>query len=262
MSPPLVVEMLHPDGTFLDGPILGRGRTGIVVRRDKTALKLPLKYRVPSGSEAQINLFNTYAEISWESLQDEKKVYRRLGSIPGVVPCIDLSGDGIQMALMENGDLHDYLTRNRPTKQTQLSWFREMARGLIHIHDRCVIVADIASRNFLLDADLSVKYSDFTESTILPLGTDMEAADDSGFSIYTDIGDLGAVMYEVVTGNPCKFDLFKGQPSGPARAAWPQREDLPITTDIWLGSVIEKCWTKGDLQNARDLLAALDSETL
>jgi hypothetical protein len=42
-----------------------------------------------------------------------------------------------------------------------------MAHTLIHIHDLCVIVVDIATRNFLLAADLSVKFSDFTESSIL-----------------------------------------------------------------------------------------------
>lgn len=137
-----------------------------------------------------------------------------------------------------------------------------MAHTLIHIHDLCVIVADIATRNFLLAADLSVKFSDFTESSILPLGTNMQNTDDAGYSIYTDIGQLGAVMYGVITGKPCDFDLFKNQPAGPATAAWPQREDLPSTQNIWLGSIIETCWTRGAFQNARELSEALDSIAL
>lgn len=137
-----------------------------------------------------------------------------------------------------------------------------MAHNLIHMHDRCVLVADIAARNFFLAADLSVKFSDFTESSVLPLGTKMQIADDAGYSIYTDIGHLGAVMYEVVTGKECDFDLFKNQPAGPATAAWPRREDLPSTQNTWLGSVIETCWTKGGFQNARKLSEALNSIAL
>ena len=68
---------------------------------------------------------------------------------------------------------------------------------------------------------MSVKFSDFTESSLLELDCDMQEADDNGYSIYTDIGQLAAVMYEIITGDKCVFDLFKGQPQGPATAAWP-----------------------------------------
>jgi len=38
----------------------------------------------------------------------------------------------------------------------------------------------------------------------------METADDHGYSIYTDIGEFGAVFYRVATGKACEFNLFKG----------------------------------------------------
>ena len=136
-----------------------------------------------------------------------------------------------------------------------------MAETLASIHDRRVIVADIRARNFLLAKDMSVKFSDFTESSLLELDCDMQEADGNGYSIYTDIGQLGAVMYEVTTGEKCVFDLFKGQPLGPANAAWPRREHLPSTQEIRLGSIIEKCWTKGAFRSCRELSAALDSAT-
>jgi len=63
-----------------------------------------------------------------------------------------------------------------------------MAYTLIYIYNLCVIVADIATQNFLLATDLSVKFLDFTESSILPFSTNMQATDNAGYLIYTDIG--------------------------------------------------------------------------
>ena len=254
--------MLHPDGTPLQGPVLGFGRTGVVVQRECHAVKFPLKHGTAGISQDLKERLEIDADIAYESIEREKEVYRRLGSYDGIVSCFDLSGAGIEMALMAHGNLHDYLRQNTISNSIRLTWFQDMARTLVYIHDRRVIVADIATRNFLLDSNLSVKISDFTESSILPLTVNMQIVDDFGDSIFTDIGQLGAVMYEVITGKACKFDLFKNQPSGPATATWPDREDLPSTENIWLGYIIETCWKKGALRNTSELLAALDSVTL
>lgn len=114
---------------------------------------------------------------------------------------------------------------------------------------------------FSLPTTSPLSFPDFTESTILPLDTDIETVDDNGYSIYTDIGQLGAVMYEIITGRHCDFDLFKDQRSGPAQAIWPKREDLPSTHGLWLGSIIEACWTK-TFKSAHELSVILDSITL
>ncbi|PKY09321.1 hypothetical protein P168DRAFT_315332 [Aspergillus campestris IBT 28561] len=137
-----------------------------------------------------------------------------------------------------------------------------MARALARIHDRRVLVVDIASRNFLLDSDLLISFCDFTEFTILPLDTCMETADDGGYSVQTDIGQLGAVMYEVIVGDKCKFDIWKSAPPDATRGVWPPREDLPRTNDIWLGSIIEKCWTRGSFISAYDLCNELEAVEL
>lgn len=132
-----------------------------------------------------------------------------------------------------------------------------MARTLAYIHDKRVLIADIASRNFLVDSDLSLKICDFSEASLLPLDTDMETADDNGFTTRIDIGLLGAVIYEVVTGNKCDVDLFKENAPSDGRAYWPKREFLPCTRDIWLGWIVEGCWN-GEFCDARSLLRELD----
>ncbi|EKV12379.1 Serine/threonine-protein kinase HT1, putative [Penicillium digitatum PHI26] len=163
---------------------------------------------------------------------------------------------------MANGNLRTYLETNQPPQQLQLSWFREMARTLEYIHDQRVLVADIASRNFLLDSDMTIKFCDFSEASLLPLDTDIDTVDDNGYTTRIDLGFLGAVIYEVVTGQKCEIDLFKDNPPTDGRATWPRREFLPSTENVWLGSIIEDCWVDGGFPNARSLLRALDSIAL
>ncbi|EGC43869.1 conserved hypothetical protein [Histoplasma capsulatum var. duboisii H88] len=114
-------------------------------------------------------------------------VYRSIGGCDGVVPCISISDTTIELAPMEKGHLRTYLEHNRPPKSLQLSWFREIRRGL------AIAISSLLS-------DLSIWFCDFTMSSVLPLDTNIKAADDNGYSAQTDIGLLGAVIYEVVTG--------------------------------------------------------------
>jgi len=61
------------------------------------------------------------ADIADESIEREIEVYRRLGNFDVIVSCLDLSGVGIQMALMTNGNLRDYLKQHSIPKTTQLT---------------------------------------------------------------------------------------------------------------------------------------------
>lgn len=233
--------------------ILGYGGTGLVVLKNDTAVKIPLKW-VNTSTQDDVN-------SNLEVLLREQQVYRRLGTTcEGVVPYVSLTETATHLAWMKNGDLQTYLTQNRVSKPLQLSWFRQMAHALAYIHGRSVLVADIASRNFLLDTDLSVKFCDFNQSSLMSFDTDMENLDEDGYSIHTDIGQLGTVFYEVIVGERPKFDLFQ-QPDA-TQATWPLRESLPSTDGLWLGLIIEKCWTKGAFQNAGCLAEALDSVVL
>lgn len=247
MTPSHHIELI---GSFSPDQILGIGRTGLVVRQGQFAVKLPLRWSTSSDEEVEANI---------ESLQHEQTIYQRLDRCDGVVPFLGCSATATKLRLMENGDLRSYLSQNKPSKTLQLSWFRSMAHILSQIHDRRIIVADIATRNFLLDADFKVKICDFTESMLMSPDTHMETADWAGYSIHTDIGQLGAVMYEVVVGEKCEFDIFKDLPLELSSGTWPRREDLPSTEGLWLGPIIERCWTKGAFASAHDLWKELDS---
>ena len=86
----------------------------------------------------------------------------------------------------------------------------------------------------------------------------METADDGGYTVSVDIGLLGIVMYEIVTGTRCGIDLYKDNDPRDGRAYWPSRSYLPSTENLWLGGIIEDCWT-GGFQDARSLWQALEA---
>jgi serine/threonine protein kinase len=235
---------------ILEEDLLGYGRSGVVILKDGVAVKLPLRYPYTSDAEVDENI---------AVIQREQRVYERLGNCDGVVPYISFCETATVLTFMTNGDLRSYSSREKPSRSLQLSWFRQMASALSRIHNRSVIVADIACRNILLDSDLTIKFCDFTESTIMPPGTDMETDDDNGYSIQTDIGQLGRVFYEIITGTDCEFNLHENDAS---RASLPRRETLPSTRGIWLGSIIEKCWTPGAYRNVHQLVEELNTVSL
>ncbi|RAK83649.1 serine/threonine-protein kinase HT1 [Aspergillus costaricaensis CBS 115574] len=244
------------DGNPLhDKEVLGYGRTGVVTCRDNVAVKIPLRHPWSSDEDVQTNK---------EVLEREQGIYHRLNLFPRehidcIVPCLGLHTNATHLGYMENGDLRTYMAENQPSRALQITWFRQMAQALEQIHDKRVLVADVATRNFLLDSDLSIKVCDFSEASLLPIDTVMETADDGGFSIQTDLGQLGAVMYEVITRQKCDFDLFQEGIPLDGRAIWPRRDSLPSTDGLWLGSIIEKCWVEGGFQNAHALSQALYS---
>ena len=145
------------------------------------------------------------------------------------------------MERMSNGDLRYYLAEHKPGRYMILSWFTQITQGMAYIHHHRVIIADVRLENFLLDDQLAIKVADFGESSLMPVDWDLNGSNEIGFSRMTDIGQLGAVMYSVVTGEECKFDIWdEGN-----KSTWPQCDKLPPTGDMWLGQIIEKCWTHG-----------------
>ncbi|OAG41344.1 hypothetical protein AYO21_04507 [Fonsecaea monophora] len=239
--------MTRADMQRLGGQYVGEGGTGAVFLINGVAVKV------------------AYNEDYSVKIQHEKNVFERLGNCDGVIDCFDLQAPGIRMTYMANADLRQFLARNRtldfPPPTLQLSWFRQMARALAAVHERRVLVADISARNFLVDKDLSIKLSDFSESSILDIDCNVQTCDDSGYTIHTEIGQLGAVLYETITGDKCSFDLYKHQLHGASIAEFPLRDDLPSTQGLWLGHIIEKCWNK-EYATCHELSAALESEEL
>jgi hypothetical protein len=130
---------------------------------------------------------------------------------------------------------------------------------MAYIHEHQTIIANIRLDNLLLDDAWAVKFCDSGESTLMPLDWDIDGTNDLGFSILTDIGQFGAAIYEVITGLTCEFDLTQDRKKPENLYTCSRQVSLPSTKELWLGHLIEKCWTQA-VKSANELAAELDQE--
>lgn len=159
------------------------------------------------------------------------------------------------MTWMKNGDLGGYIGKHNTTKAQQLQWFKQIARTLARILARGVLVDDIHPGNFLLDEDLNVYFCDFSAATVSPEDTRMDTAHDAQDStIQIDITDFGSFMYQVVTGE--RSNLFGSLGFEEDELTDP---GTPPTENLWLGEIIDRCWTDGGYANADALANQLDA---
>lgn len=87
----MLSEFLFSDGTpVLQKDIIGRGSAGVVVLRDGIAINIP---------------YQSQRCISRHHF--EQQVHQRIGHIDGVVRCLGMSKQTIELTYIKNGDLGD-----------------------------------------------------------------------------------------------------------------------------------------------------------
>jgi serine/threonine protein kinase len=150
------------------------------------------------------------------------------------------------MQYVENSTLSQYLEFEKPSHDLAAKWILALAHTVSYTHFRHVIIGDIASRNVLLEKDKRVKHCDFSDSGLIPLDVDIEKAEDNGASTSADIFQFCSLVYEILTGQPCKYDLFASEEIERQRkineattnrepeATLPQLDRLPATETLAL----------------------------
>lgn len=255
-----------------DGPeLVGLGRAGRVIRFGNIAVKTANIWTVPEGaSETTVIGREQMNELNIESLKHEGLVYHHLGHVQGVIKPYQVSDAEIQMPYLRHGSLSGYLRTHSDGVDSirRLRWLREAAHIIRRIHERRVLVADIATRNFLLDENLSLQMCDFTESVIVS----SEEEDMANFvsedfvSVKFDIARFGSMMYEVTSGSRYEFYVIPeiatdldDDPESKTFKAWPTAEKFPNTKDVFLGGIIRKCWLGDGFLTMQDVCHALDN---
>ncbi|OJJ67155.1 hypothetical protein ASPBRDRAFT_349942 [Aspergillus brasiliensis CBS 101740] len=254
-----------------DGPeLIGLGRVGRVMRFGDIAVKTANIWTVSEGaSETTIISYEQTTELNKESLKHEGHVYSHLGHIPGVIKPYQVSDTEIRMPYMRQCSLSHYLRAHRDgvDNHRRLQWLQEAAHTIRGIHERRVLVAEIATRNFLLEEDLSLHICDFTESVIVANDEDMsDFVSDDYVSVKSDISRFGSMMYEVISGNQFEFYVIPDietdlddDPEFKTFKTWPTADRLPDLNNVFLGDVIGRCWAREGFLSMQEVCHALDT---
>jgi ABC-type amino acid transport substrate-binding protein/tRNA A-37 threonylcarbamoyl transferase component Bud32 len=197
---------------------LDRGGMGVVYKARHTglqrlvALKLILKGRLASPAEKR--RFHT-----------EARAVARLDH-PNIVPIYDVGEhDGqpyFSMKLVEGGSLKDYLARGRGDLAAGVRLLVLVARAVQHAHEHSILHRDLKPGNILLDSQERPHVADFGLAKVVAgaegtaesltqsgtvLGTPGYMAPEQAAGLKqptpaVDVYSLGAILYELLTGQP------------------------------------------------------------
>ncbi|CAJ0557747.1 unnamed protein product, partial [Mesorhabditis spiculigera] len=173
----------------------------------------------------------------------------------------------IVLEWMPNGSLKSYLKKNATTDDQKLAFMQGAAAGMAHLEDAAIVHRDIAARNLLMNADLTVKISDFglsmEEKALkhskklepVPLPTKWlapEVLKSFKFSVKSDVWAFGVMMCEVYTDGG---DPYPGMGNKAVRKMLlegkDQRWPIPATFPKHITKIIQRCW----LQEPKDRMS-------
>lgn len=197
---------------------IGRGGMGVVYRAIDRTLKrtVALKSIITGQMTTEKELIRFRFEAEAAAGLDH----------PSIVPVLSFGEiDGspfLVMKLMEGGSLANRLREMGPGSQLSVNQaaqlVREVALGVHHAHQRGLLHRDLKPANILLDGDDKPHVADFGLAIVLKAtfslsqggslaGTAAYMAPeqvngDQGLTTAVDVHALGAILYELITGEP------------------------------------------------------------
>src|SRR2546430_14719044 len=194
---------------------IGRGAQGVVFRARQKSLNRIVALKVISlgqwASRAHLKRFRREAEAA-ASLDH-----------PCIVPIYEVDErDGscyFSMKFVEGGQLDEVVERTPMSVRQAAELIAKVARTVHYAHDHGILHRDIKPGNILLDAKGEPHLTDFglarlmeTESTVTHtldvIGTpsymapEQAVGNNAAVSSVTDVYGLGAVLYQLLTGQP------------------------------------------------------------
>src|SRR6266542_165146 len=194
---------------------IGRGGQGVVFRAHQKSLNRTVALKVISlgqwASEAHVKRFRREAEAA-----------ARLEH-PCIVPIYEVGErDGscyFSMKFVEGGQLDEVIRREPMPPRRAAELIAQVARTVHYAHEHGILHRDIKPGNILLDAKGEPHLTDFglarlveSESTVTRtlevLGTpsymapEQAAGNNAKLTSATDVYGLGAVLYQLLTGQP------------------------------------------------------------
>jgi TolB-like protein/predicted Ser/Thr protein kinase len=208
-------QMLMDFGDYELLEQIGRGGQGVVFRARQKSLNRTVALKVISlgqwASKAHVKRFRREAEAA-AGLEH-----------PGIVPIHEVGErDGscyFSMKFIEGGQLDEVAKRKPIPPRRAAELIAEVARTVHYAHEHGILHRDIKPGNILLDANGEPHLTDFglarlveTESSVTQtldvLGTpsymapEQAVGNNAAVSSATDVYGLGAVLYQLLTGQP------------------------------------------------------------
>ncbi|KAF2226984.1 kinase-like domain-containing protein [Elsinoe ampelina] len=198
-----------------------------------------------------------------QDIASEYRIYKILGSHPRLLRVIYFDPHvGLTMEYVPNGNLKRYLRKNEATitDEQRRQWVQDALESvdLLHTHD--VIHSDLKAENFLVDAQLRLRITDFSgSSTPDRVGTAVESARhflprkwEDPPTIATDLFALGSTIYEIVTGVQPYAALHDEE----VERLYAQKK-FPATDHLMFHSLMQACWNIS-IDSANDLKTMFD----
>ena len=235
--------LIKPDGSRLRyqmKDVLGMGTDSIVLRRGEHALKVPRMENVDNLSAEEREYAEYNNNLSCQMLEVERIVYQRIGRFDGVADCINISEEGILLAVYERRDLKAFMSKNPDIGLVRkVEWIRTLIQTFRHFHHCKILVYDAALRNIVLTDDVEIKLIDFGQCLVCEPDTDMSLVNNQGQTVKIDLFHLGNLIYSLLQWSEFEFDLQDHE------WKFPPRSDLPSTDGLPCGHIIDNCWTGG-----------------
>src|SRR5437867_6790935 len=209
------VEILGELGDYELLEEIGRGGQGVVFRARQKSLNRPVALKV-------IGLGQWAAKAHLQRFRLEAEAAARLDH-PCIVPIHEVgereSCCYFSMNLVEGSQLDEVVKRKPMPFRRAAELIAKLARAVHYAHEHGILHRDIKPGNVLLDAKGEPHLTDFglarlveTESTVTHtmevLGTpsymapEQAQGDNAAVSNATDVYGLGAVLYQLLTGQP------------------------------------------------------------
>ncbi|KAL4867937.1 hypothetical protein BDV12DRAFT_209498 [Aspergillus spectabilis] len=111
-------------------------------------------------------------EMNRHFLENEFKIYERLGNYKGIIHCFRTSMDGIELAFAQDNLESNRGTQPEPDDGFSIDWMSNLIETFAYVHSCDVFVDDIAIRNILV-LNGQLKPADLGRSILLPLEMDL-----------------------------------------------------------------------------------------
>jgi len=260
-------EIRYAELNTSESTVVGKGAFGIVFsaywRGQKVAVK---EIKNENISADDVQKFVEEAELM-RNLKPHANVVLFMGVI--------LDPFCIVTEFLEGGDLHSFLRSDSKIPfELQLSFMKDIARGMFHLSLEGIVHRDLAARNVLLNRDFTAKVSDFGLSRIADADNVIYSKSDIGplkwmspeairrkkYSEKSDVWAFGVTCWEILSREEPFKDMDAVQVAT-AVVGEGLRPEIPHWTPPRLSEIVMATWeTDPDLRPTfHQLVSLLDT---